>query len=682
MKKKVFYLLLSWFLPFAQFAQLIEMPANMEEYIADILEHYMAEAEVELDIDSYLEELMYLYEEPLDLNQVEREDLQQLVFLSDIQIENLMYYRYKAGEFLTIYELMLVEDLDMTDIRRILPFVVVSEKKKAEEKFDLKRALKYGKNEVLTRIDFIPEKKKGYIKNEDGESPYIGDRFYNHLKYRFKYKDQIYFNITGEKDAGEQFWGNHNKLYDFWSASLQMKNIGRLKNLIIGDYQANFGQGLVISQAFKTGKSAMATHICDMNAGFKRYGSNNEFNYLRGIASTIQLTKFQLSAYYSYDKKDGNREENEITGFYQTGYHRTITEISKKNVITQQLLGCNLTYQDKWFKLGISLLYLFLDKPLQPKLASYNLFYFTGKKQWINSLDYRFRVKKFAVFGEIGKVDWQHTAWVSGATYAPISRVNLAILYRYYPPEYNAFYANSFAESSASRNESGLYIGAEIQPIKNVKLSCYADNFRFPWLRYGVDAPSFGKDFLMQVQYTPFRQFQLNARVKYKQNHPTKKIDEEALLQKYQYDKTAVRLQCNHETGIFRFRQQLDANWLKRESETTTFGFAALQEISLDFNTIPLRLDFSYLFFDAADYENRVYVFERDVLYAFSINALSGVGSRYYINLRYDISKKLSCWLKFSQIVYTDDRDEIGSGNEVILGNRKSEIKWLMRYKL
>lgn len=681
MKKQVLYLLLLWFLNFSVSAKWIEVLDVIEDYIADMLEHYMAEAEVELDVDNYLEELMYLHEEPLNLNQVEREDLQQLVFLSDFQIENLMYYRYKAGEFLTIYELMLVEGLDMTDIRRILPFVEVGDKEKTRDKIKLKSAIKYGKYEVLSRMDYIPEEKKGFRKNDMGEAAYLGDRLYNHIKCRYRYKDRIYFNLTAEKDAGEQFWGDYNKLYDFWSASLQLKDIGKIQNLIVGDYQVNFGQGLVISQAFKTGKSAMATNICDMNSGFKRYGSTNEFNYMRGVAATFRWHNFRLHGFYSLDKKDGNMQDDVFTGFYQTGFHRTLSEIAKKNLITQQVMGCNVNYHGAWYKLGFSSFFMYLDKPLQPKLAPYNLHYFSGQHQWVNGIDYRLRWRKINFFGEFALDDWKHGTWLSGASFAPISRVSLAVLYRNFSPQYSAFYANSFGEGSGSRNESGMYIGAEISPIKNIKLSCYADGYRFPWLRYGVDAPSNGKDFLMQMIYTPYRKFQLNLRLRHKTAQQTKKTDNEALPQKITNEKTALRLQSNYETGIFRFRQQLDGNIIQRSTGDFSYGFSALQDIGLQFKKLPLRLDFSYAFFDAENYDNRMYVFERDVLFAFSVPSLSGIGSRYYLNLRYDISKKLSCWMKFSQTVYSDGRDEVGSSNESVIGNRKSEIRGILRYK-
>ena len=50
------------------------------------------------------------------------------------------------------------------------------------------------------------------------------------------------------------------------------------------------------------------------------------------------------------------------------------------------------------------------------------------------------------------------------------------------------FFGNAFSQNSAVRNEQGMYIGMQWTPFARWKLSAYADVFRFPWLKYGVDA--------------------------------------------------------------------------------------------------------------------------------------------------------------------------------------------------
>ena len=654
---------------------------EIEQFLTDVYEQYTEETESEMDFTVYFEELIYLNQHPLDLNQVEREDLSKMFFLSDIQIENILYYRYKVEQFFSIYELILVEGLDMTDIRRMLPFVTLSESKDKYEKINLKQVIRFGKSELISRFDFVPELKDGYRIHELDSNGYQGNSLYNHLKYRYHYKDRLYLNVTAEKDAGEQFYGKRNKGYDFYSASVQLKNLGFIQNLIIGDYQAGFGQGLVIRQAFRTGKSALTTKVCDLNPGFKRYGSTNEFNYLRGIALTMQFLHMNVHVFYSGRKLDGNLQEDVLTGFYKTGYHRTMAEMEKKNRVKQLISGINWSYNGSWFQLGISGMMMKQDKKLIPPTYPYNLFYFKGNGQWLSGFHYRFRLQKFNFFGETAFSEMKHPAIICGISFSPVSRVNLALLYRYYAPEYDALFASAFSEGTRTCNEQGVYFGAEVLLVKNWKIAFYADSYRFPWLRYGVDFPSQGIDYLLQFFYTPSRNLTITCRTKYKKKLENRSGFSQITPEVAQFSKASIRLQSVYKTGIFEFKQQIDFNFADKSKETCTYGMLASQEMKVNFKSIPLSMDCCFLFYDAADYENRVYKYEKDILYAFSVPAHFGLGNRYYINTRYEITPGLSCWLKFSQQMYADDREFIGSGLETISGNKKTEIKLLIRLK-
>jgi hypothetical protein len=60
-------------------------------------------------------------------------------------------------------------------------------------------------------------------------------------------------------------------------------------------------------------------------------------------------------------------------------------------------------------------------------------------------------------------------------------------------------------------------------------------------------------------------------------------------------------------------------------------------------------------------------------LYGYSIPVFYDKGFRYYVNINYDITKKLSVWGRFAQTVYPD-KNVIGSGLDLIQGNIKSEV--------
>lgn len=113
--------------------------------------------------------------------------------------------------------------------------------------------------------------------------------------------------------------------------------------------------------------------------------------------------------------------------------------------------------------------------------------------------------------------------------------------------------------------------------------------------------------------------------------------------------------------------------------QRTSRGMVLLQDVSL--NLGKLSLTARYALFDTEDYDNRQYVFERDVWLAFSMPALSGTGIRNYVLVQYDLSKKLTCWIRYANLRYTD-RTEIGSGVDTIDSNTRNDIKLQVRYRL
>ena len=91
-----------------------------------------------------------------------------------------------------------------------------------------------------------------------------------------------------------------------------------------------------------------------------------------------------------------------------------------------------------------------------------------------------------------------------------------------------------------------------------------------------------------------------------------------------------------------------------------------------------MSVSFRYLLFDTDSYDTRLYTFEQDVPYSFSIPAFSGKGSRFYILFSSNISRNLAVILRYSQTWYSD-RKVISSGNDEIIGNKKSDFKAVVK---
>lgn len=644
--------------------------------LADIYEQFTEESGVELDFDHFITELTLLHQQPINLNNTQREELEKLLFLTSLQVENILYYLYRFGEMKTLFELQLVEGLDRTDIRRMLPFVFIGEKQPSEMPFNPKAILQHLRHEVITRFDFVPELKAGYQASEMGERLYEGQPWYHHLKYRVNSKNNVFLQFTLEKDAGELL--NTKRGYDFNSASVQWNGHGVLSQLIVGDYQVHFGQGLSISQLFSRRKSSLTTHTNAPESGFKRYGSTNEFLFFRGVACVLKWKKWRIMPFVSKRSISASSNDSISTSFYTTGLHRTLSERNKKANLELTTAGVGVSYSDVFYRIGCHVVSHHLNHTFQPKLLPYNYFYFRGKSQVSGSLDYRFRFHNILFFGETAFSNSTAVATLHGLTFNPVSTVKLSVVHRYFPPEYNALFANSFSEASRISNEHGLYMGTEIQLFRGCAVSAYVDFYQFPWLSFGIDAPSYGKDFLLQTQYRNKTGWNFQVRLRHEQK--LRNISETTTALVSPMIRSSVRLRIGKEIKSWEFQQTTETSFVTRFG-TTTYGLNAFYDVKYHLPALKTRLQFRWQIFDVPDYHNRLYAYEPDVLYAFTFPSFYGTGSKCVFNIRIQPTKALSIYVKWAQTIYADDRISIGSGNERIQGNIKSEFKCLLQWK-
>lgn len=625
-----------------------------------------------------LEELSRRLHEPVNLNTATKQQLEQFPFLSDIQIENLLAYVYIHGQMQTIYELQSVAEMDKRTIELLLPFVCVEAVEAGRGYPALKTLLKYGKHQALTRLDVPFYTRKGYEKN------YLGPSLYHSLRYSFHYSDYLQVGVTGEKDAGEPLFALHNaKGYDYYSYYFLIKNLGRLKALALGNYRLSFGQGLVLSTDFRLGKSFSMSTAEYRNGGIRKHGSTDEYNYFRGAAATVEiLPAVQLSAFYSHRSMDGVVENGEITSIYKTGLHRTQKEADKANAFTLQLMGGNVTYEKNSLKLGITGIYYFLNRPYEPKLNKYAKYNLHGNDFYNAGIDYKYRLGRFAWVGEaaIGK---QGYALLNQLRYNVSSNYRLLLIHRYYAYDYWSMFARSFGESSTPQNENGWYLAMEATPFARWKFFASADVFSFPWWKYRISKPSQGVDGMFQSTYSPKRNLSMYLNYRYKQKERDVTGTSGAAISPIHHHRLRYRL--TYMPGGFTFRTTLDYNHF-RQQDTGKYrfnrrqGYQCTQSCAYSFPAFPLSFSLQGTYFHTDDYDSRVYASERGLLYTFYTPSFSGRGFRYSGYLRYDFSKAFMFLAKFGQTVY-QDREAIGSGNDLIAGNKKTDLQMQLRIK-
>ncbi|WP_321334030.1 helix-hairpin-helix domain-containing protein [uncultured Bacteroides sp.] len=645
---------------------------SWEDVIEELSENDEGE---ELDWENELEELSYRIQEPVNLNNVTKEQLEQFPFLSDLQIENLLAYLYINGQMQTIYELQLVDGMDKETIQYLLPYVCVKPVEKKEPLPSLKDILGKGKNELITRFDIPFYSRKGY------ESSYLGPSVYHSLRYGFHYKETIYWGFTGEKDAGEPFFALHNqKGYDYYSFYFLLKNIRKLKALALGNYKLSFGQGLVIGSDYMMGKTVSTSTIGTRSSGIRKHSSTDEYNYLSGAAATVGLGDFALSAFYSHRSLDGIATDSVITSINKTGLHRTQKEADRSHLFTTQLMGGNISYSKDNLKIGATGIYYFFDRPYEPQIREYSKYNIRGNRFYNLGIDYKYRWNRFTFVGEAAIGKGGGIATLNTIKYSPSGNYNLMMVHRYYAYNYWAMYGHSFSEGGYVQNENGWYFGADITPFQHWKFFASADFFSFPWLKYGIDRPSSGFDGIMQATYSPFSNLSMYLRYRYKRKDKNyTDADKVKTVRPLHHHSLRYRLSYSVSSRLL-VKTTIDYNHLHPQEVKASQGFQFVQMLSYHFRQIPLACEIQGAWFHTDDYASRVYSYEKGMLYSFYIPSFYGIGTHLAFHLRYDIYKNWMVMAKIGQTRY-NDRNEIGSGLDIIEGNKKTDAQIQLRYK-
>ena len=625
------------------------------------------------DWEDELEELSYRQTEKLNLNTATRQQLKIFPFLSDVQIENLLAYIYVHGDMQTLYELQLVEKMDKATIERLLPFVCVVPSREKEKFPSLRRILKCGKHEMTGRFDMPFYTRKGY------ETSYLGPSLYHSLRYNFRYSDRLQVGMTGEKDAGEPFFALHNRQgYDYYSFYLLMKDYGCLQTLVVGNYKASFGQGLVLGNNFGFGKTFSLVTTENRTEGFRKHSSSDEYNYFKGVGTTVRLaSRWQTSAFYSHRRMDGAAEDNVITSIYKTGLHRTKNEVSKRHAFIMQVAGGNVSYETSRLKVGMTGVYYFFNHPYEPDLREYARYNLRGNHFYNVSVDYRYRLGRFTFVGEeaLGK---HGRAFLNQLHYQAGSDCKVILIHRHYSRDYWGMFAHSFGESSASQNEKGFFLGSEASLFARWRFFGAIDLFSFPWWKYRISKPSKGVDGLLQVTFTPDKQWSMYANYRFKRKErDVTGSGGETILPTYHHK---IRYRLNYMQGIWNLRTTLDYNHFSQPSLQYSQGWQATQSCSVQLPFVPLAASLQGTYFHTDDYDSRIYAYEKGLLYTFYTPSFYGRGFRFSAHLRYDFRNWLMVIAKFGQTIY-QDRDEIGSGNDLIRGNKKSDLQVQIRLK-
>lgn len=672
----------------------------------EIMELWADQNDNETIPDDLAEQLLDLCENPVNINDTNYENLSLIPFLTDFQRKALCAYILQNGQLVSLNELFMISALDTNTIR-MLRRVSVAEPVKDTPR-SLRELLKQGHNTFVTGTKSTFPRSRGYQ-----EDIYLGSPYRFYFKYAFKSGDRISFQLSGDKDAGEMFYfgqsGNKN-LYglDYYGYHLMLNKFGRLKKTIVGKYHLQFGQGATLWSGYAPWFSG-TTPLYRYNVGIRPASAFCEYGFLRGAATTIALMPegrgddLDLTLFYSNVDRDatasssGDSEQTQTyQSIYQSGYHRTSNELSKKGNLNEQLYGGNLRYRNSHISAGATAYATVLDKAIEPAEYVYNHFAFRGKNNFNFGVDASYSIRNFLFFGEAAmsvnetsflsddaaeallKSDWMPLAAVVGMHTHLASNNTLSAVFRYGSPTYHNLHADLIGQGSSVANERCFLLLFKTHLPFYIHLVSSASYSYYPTLRYNVYAPSSGVDYYLDLSKEIAHNTLLEVKYRYKQSQRNRPE------QTYQIE--TVNRQQLQATLDYRPSQQW--RMLSRvvycrfngEVDDPKNGFLVFHEISWNglLFSRPVTAGLRLSMFDVDDYDARIYSYERDLQYEYGVPMLMGRGMRCFVVGRYSITPRITLALKYT-LSYYPDQQTVGSGYEKIEGNKRQEIKAQLR---
>lgn len=625
----------------------------------------------------YEEDLEEMAQHPVNLNTATREELERMPFLTASQVEDILFYIYRYGQLKSMSELTLISSIGWYQRQLMSCFFYVADDGSKPDFPSLKNIAQYGKHEVMGMLKVPFYERKG---DASGTGGYLGYPYKHGLRYQFRYGNSVKLGFVASQDAGEPFFGGRNTMgYDFYSFYLQVKNLGRWKNITLGRYRLNAGLGLILNNDFGFGKLSALTSLGRSSSCIIRgHSSRSSANYLQGAAATYTLLKgLELTGFLSYRQIDAtlSADGGGIKTILKTGLHRTVNEIAKQKVASNTLVGGNISYRHQGWHIGGTAFYTSFSLPLTPnKNQLYKRFAPEGNAFWNASISYGYISHRLTLSGETATGDCGSIATLNAASYLCSDHFTLMALHRFYSARYYSLFSNSFSEGSDVQDENGVYLGFTWIPALHWSITAYSDFAYFAWPKYQTRESTQSWDNLVNILFQPSRVLTVGGRFRYKDKAGTTT----GRLRLYA---TISQKRWSAKTSFDYTMSQAEST-MKNEGDELSKGYMVSEHIGWEWKWKQLKgtLRGCLGYFHTSDFASRIYAYEPGLLYQMSFGSYYGEGIRYALVARSEIGSHLLLIAKLGTTDYFD-RSHISSGLQEISRSSQTDLEIQVKWK-
>ncbi len=587
---------------------------------------------------SYIDRLYELAENPVRINSADEAELSRLFFLSDFQVKALADYTRTTGKIVSFNELSYIPGFDIATAEMIIPFASLD-----SHEMPVRDSVRI-RNILVTNIS---------LRSGNRDTASQGSPVKLLSRYKFT-AGSLSGGLTVEKDQGEKFFSPGTVSPDFFSANLAYTGTGIVRRFIVGDYSARFGQGTNINSGISTGLSLTSQSYMSARNEVRPYTSTDENRFFRGIAGSLSIKKLEISFILSRHAVDATlgsssgASEDCVESLYRSGTHNTSSLLQKRDAVTESAAGINASWNFRSTRVGLAWSENVFSLPLKPDPEDPGkLFSFKGESDNIFSLYYNSIVKKILLYGEVSANDLKRFAVVQGMSVRPSGRLTVNFLVWKYSPGYTSFNGIGPGGSSGSYAEQSVLGNFTFEAARHLFLSGGCIVQRFPWLKYRCSSPSSAARRELGLKYMPTDKLTIDCIYSLRCSmadsaSPTgipvlKRLVNAGLKLVVRYN-----VQDNLTLGT-----RLD---FKKTGPPGSMGFLILGDASYRMRTIPLSLWLRYCVFRTDSYDSRIYTWENDLLYTFSVPSVYGTGSRFYIMAAFKLSGKAELRFKYGNL--------------------------------
>lgn len=605
------------------------------------------------DADQLIDHLESLREIPVDINSAGHPELRSLPFLNNRDIELLIAERERRGRYEFVTDVYNIRGIDRERIHLLLNFIYAGDPAIRTRRFVPNVSLR-------SHLSTEMHERRGYR-----EGRYLGSPVTTYQRVLAGFTPSIHGGIMIAKSAGERSLTEH--MSGYFSVGVLKDRI----NLTVGDYRLHIGQGLLLWSGFGITKSGNpARGIFRRSTGVRAAASRSGHYRYRGGALSVRFNTLDATVFYGLTPRAATvQEDGTIRTLVTYPVYRTETDLTRKNAVTERLLGAHIrqSFMND-FSLGLTWYRLQYTREIRPDISSR----FSGRVNEHGSIDWSVRYGDFQLFGELAaRLPAVRFALISGVIIPVTGALDAALLYRSYPSDYTSMYGFPFAERrGVPDDERGIYVGLRLRPAPRHVVEGFFDVYSYSNNRRSPGLPVRGSDVAGRVVFPVGPASVLDSRIRRRSRavavvESIGGTDERIIIDRFQNNyriyfitnpSPSIRIRMQYETVSVSY-----TSYIGRER-----GSYVAADVRWNVSDTVL-FNSRYILFGTESFDSRLYTAEYDMPGRVRTILLNGRGGSFSFGIQYKIVTNVSVSLKYNEL-YRSDGALIGSGFQEVDG--------------